>query len=107
MIRRFGGPGMHGVGGIPFAAMGGIGQGAAATPASGMVLWLKSGTGLYQDAAKTTPAANGDAVGAWADQSGNGNDATQATAGLKPVRIDNVVNGIGVDGRSYFHCDSN
>jgi len=29
VIRRFGGPGMHGVGGIPFAAMGGIGQGAA------------------------------------------------------------------------------
>lgn len=29
MIRRFGGPGMHGVGGIPFVSMGGKGQNAA------------------------------------------------------------------------------
>lgn len=42
-------------------------------------LWLKADAGVFQDLAKTTPAvANGDPVRCWADQSGNGHDATQS-----------------------------
>lgn len=50
------------------------------------LLWLKGGTGLFQDAAGTTPAvADGDPVGLWKDQSGNGNDASQATSAVRPT----------------------
>lgn len=58
----------------------------AAPPVAGYVLWVNSQQGLYQDAAKTTPAtANNDPVGAWADQSGNGHDITQSTSGNRPL----------------------
>jgi len=56
------------------------------TDIAGLQLWLKADTGLWQDAAMTTPAvADGDVVGAWADQSGNGNHATQGTTAAKPL----------------------
>src|SRR5690606_37871378 len=46
-----------------------------------LALWLRADDGLYQDAAKTTPAtAEGHPVGAWEDRSGHGRDVTQATA---------------------------
>lgn len=48
--------------------------------------WFKADVGLYQDAARTTPAvADGDPVGGWADQSGNGRHASQSTAGKRPT----------------------
>jgi hypothetical protein len=60
----------------------------------GLQLWLRADAGVYQDAAKTTPAVNdGDVVGCWEDQSGNGNDATQATTAKKPVVKLGIVNG--------------
>jgi hypothetical protein len=64
-----------------------LGGGAfSPTDISGLVVWLKADAGTFQDAAKTTPATNdGDVIGAWADQSGNGNDVTQATTGNKPT----------------------
>ena len=53
---------------------------------AGIQLWLKADAGLWQDAAMTTPAvADTDPVGGWADQSGNANHATQATAGNRPL----------------------
>lgn len=60
------------------------------TPASvaGLYLWLdaQQADTLFQDSAKTTPAtANDHPVGAWADRSGNGRDALQATAGKRPL----------------------
>lgn len=60
---------------------------------AGLTLWLKADAGLYQDAAKTTPAtSDGDVVGAWEDQSGNGSDATQATTSKKPLLKLGIVN---------------
>jgi len=53
---------------------------------SGLELWLKSDSGTYQDSAKTIVSFSaGDVVGAWADQSANGNDATQTTTLNKPT----------------------
>ena len=59
------------------------------TQISGLEVWLKAGTGMTsnQDASgtghtKSTAAgdiADTDRINSWADQSGNGNDATQAT----------------------------
>lgn len=49
-------------------------------------LWLDAGFGVYQDAARTTPAvADTDPIGGWTDRSGKGNHASQATAGLRPT----------------------
>ena len=66
-----------------------VALGAAFLPSniSGLQLWLDANdtSTLFQDAAKTTAAGNGDVVGAWADKSGQGNDATQATTSLKPI----------------------
>lgn len=56
-------------------------------------LWLKADTGVYTDAGKTTPAGNGDAVYVWADQSGHGRDAVQATSGRRPTLATAAVNG--------------
>lgn len=49
-------------------------------------LWLVADRGLFQDSGYTTPAAaDGDPLGGWQDQSGNGRHATQATAAKRPV----------------------
>jgi hypothetical protein len=60
------------------------GTGPTAPPTAGLQLWLKA------DAGVTT---TGGAVTAWADQSGNHNDALQTSTGLAPVLVNNVVNG--------------
>jgi len=51
---------------------------------SGLRLWLKADALVLND---------GDAVGTWVDQSGNANDATQATAANKPTYKAGIVNG--------------
>jgi hypothetical protein len=54
----------------------------------GLQLWLRADRGLYQDSALTTPAvADGDPVGGWKDQSGQGRHATQATAAARPTLV--------------------
>ncbi len=55
----------------------------------GLKLWLRADAGI------TTTGVNG-TVSAWADQSGNGNDALQATAANQPLRVEEVVNGRAV-----------
>lgn len=61
---------------------------------SGLKLWLKADGALWQDAARTVPAAsNGDVVGAWDDASGTGNHVTQATTAKKPTLRTGVVGG--------------
>jgi len=66
------------------------------TDIAGLQLWLDANDAstLFQDAAKTTPAGGGDVVGAWADKSGQGNDATQATTANKPTVSAAAINGI-------------
>ncbi len=51
----------------------------------GLKLWVEADTGLYQASNGTTPASNGDPVGYWADQSGQGNHLIQATTASKPT----------------------
>lgn len=55
------------------------------------VLWLKTDAEVFSDAG-VTAANNNDNVRQWNDQSGNGVDAAQATAGNRPNFITNVLN---------------
>jgi hypothetical protein len=58
------------------------------------VLWLDATQTLYTTAAGSTPAVDdGDPVGRWPDQSGNGNHVLQATSGKRPTIINAVQNG--------------
>lgn len=50
-------------------------------------LWLKADAG-------TSTTTNGVALSAWTDQSGNANNAAQATAALQPLYKTNVINGM-------------
>jgi hypothetical protein len=50
-------------------------------------LWLKADAG-------TSTTTNGSALSAWTDQSGNTNNASQATAALQPLFKTNVINGL-------------
>ena len=64
---------------------------------SGLLLWLKGDGTLWQDSARTTPAtSDGDPVGAWDDDSGNADHATQATAGARPSLQTAELNGLAV-----------
>jgi len=78
---------------VPFTTPGG--GSFTPTDLSGLKLWLKADTGVYQDSAGTTPvASNNDPVGKWTDQSGQGNHFTQATAGSRPTYKTNVQNSL-------------
>lgn len=55
---------------------------------AGLKLWLKA------DA--ITGLADGASVATWADSSGSGNDATQSTAGYRPIYKTGIVNGLPV-----------
>lgn len=56
------------------------------TPAR-LALWLDGAAGStrFADAGCTVAAAAGDGLGCWADRSGHGHDAVQASAGSRPV----------------------
>src|SRR6185369_7700007 len=54
------------------------------TVTNGLQLWLKADAGVTATAGKVT---------AWQDQSGKGNNATQATADLSPLLVPNAING--------------
>ena len=67
------------------------------TSIAGLKLWLSSDLGITKDGF--------DKVSNWADQSINGNDATQATASKKPLWVNNTLNGkpvIRFDGSDDF-----
>jgi len=51
-------------------------------------LWLDSSVGITKDGS--------DFVSIWADQSGNGNDATQGVGARQPLWIDSTLNGLPV-----------
>jgi hypothetical protein len=52
---------------------------------SGLKGWYEADSGLFQASNGTTAAGNGDVVGYWTDQSGQGNHLIQATTSLKPT----------------------
>lgn len=60
---------------------------------SNLRLWLDASDDdtVWQDPARTTPAGNGDPLGAWDDKSAIGNHFTQAVASAKPTRYSNYV----------------
>ncbi|MBU1719582.1 MAG: hypothetical protein KKA07_10980, partial [Bacteroidetes bacterium] len=69
---------------------------------SGYCLYSQTGPGgigssatnkLWLKADYITGLSNGDQVATWADASGNGNDLTQSTAGLRPLYYTNQANG--------------
>lgn len=66
------------------------------TDIAGLKLWLKADAGV---------TLNGSTVSAWADQSGNGNDATQSVAIAQPTFVANALNGNPVIYFSYAGHD--
>ncbi len=61
-------------------------------PVAGPTIWLDATVGVFKDAG-VTPAAFGDSVQQWNDQSGNGNNATQSTSGQRPIYATGVARG--------------
>lgn len=59
----------------------------APTDISGLKLWLDASdqSSMFSDTAGTTQITNGGSVARWNDKSGNGNNATQSTAGSRPT----------------------
>jgi hypothetical protein len=60
---------------------------------SGNVLWLKADAAVYNDAAATTLATNGQTVAQWSDQSGNTKHAICTPVANRPTFVTNVING--------------
>ena len=66
------------------------------TDIAGLQLWLRPNDAatVFQDAAKTIPAGNGDVVGGWEEKSGSGRpDATQTTTAQKGILQTGIANG--------------
>lgn len=59
---------------------------------AGLTFWLTPEAGVFKDAG-VTAAANTDTVQQWNDQSGNGYNLTQATAGKRPTLLTGIRNG--------------
>jgi hypothetical protein len=69
-------------------------------PIAAPALWLNAGA---------IAGADGDAIGTWPDSSGNGRNATQATAGAKPTLKTGIVNNqpvVRFDGGDYLDIAS-
>jgi len=67
------------------------------TSPAGLQQWLKADAGLFQASGCTTAAASdSDPVGCWQDQSGNGNNVTQATSTKRPLLKLAIQNGLQV-----------
>jgi hypothetical protein len=77
--------------GVEAKAVSGVSQttqtftGTTALPSSALALWLKADTGITMDGSNY--------VSNWADQSAEGNDAAQASSGLKPLFVSSGPNG--------------
>jgi len=70
-----------------------------------LVLHVDMSEGLWQDAAKTTAAGNGDAVYTWEDLSGNGHDFIQATAANRPIMrtdVSGTIDALEFDGSNDY-----
>lgn len=74
------------------------------TTVPGIQLWFKADAGVFKDAGVTL-AANGETCQQWNDQSGLGNNATQATSGSRPTYVTGALNSLPVldlDGTDDF-----
>ncbi|MBN1933907.1 MAG: cadherin-like domain-containing protein, partial [Anaerolineae bacterium] len=95
------------------SGLNGNGPGGVGTTdgSSALELWLRPDRGVYTDNLCSVAAGNGSAVYCWADQSGNGANATQATTANRPLYYTttaaNLINGqptIRLDGNNdYFN----
>jgi chitodextrinase len=54
-------------------------------PRTGLKMWLRGDRGITKDAANR--------ISTWADQSGNGKNATQTVSANRPLAVDNLFNG--------------
>lgn len=62
------------------------------TDIAGLGLWLKADAGTLDDS--SNPCTNGEGVATWQDQSGTGNDATQASDPNQPIYTTGAINGL-------------
>src|SRR6266568_1754223 len=62
-------------------------------PASAQTLTVKDGLQLWLEADVGVTAGAGGKVTAWQDQSGNGNNASQTTADMSPLLVNDAING--------------
>lgn len=70
------------------------------------LLWLKADAGTFQTDGGSAAEADGDPVGLWQDQSGNGDHATQGTAaarGTLKLAIQNGLPVVRLDGTDDFY----
>lgn len=59
---------------------------------TGLELWLRADAGTLQSSGGSAADSDGDPVGEWEDQSGNGIDFTQSTASSKPTLKLDMIN---------------
>ena len=85
---------LSGIAGMSSDALGQTGPGGVGD-ASTNKIWLTANDSAYSDAG-TTPSTNGGSIQEWHDRSGNGNDATQTTAGSQPTLVTGSMNGQSV-----------
>ena len=79
--------------GVPGVLGGGASVPFVPTDIASLAFWAKADAGVYTDAAKATPATNGQLVYTWVDQKG-GADLVQATEGNRPTFNTNQINGL-------------
>ena len=68
----------------PIAPIGGVRARSPAQLSDRLVAWFVSNIGTFTLAVGGIPTTPGQPIGRWMDQSGNGNNATQATTGQRP-----------------------
>jgi hypothetical protein len=62
-----------------------VASGAPPIPTTGLGVWFKADAGI---------TLTGSTISQWADQSGNGNNATQPVAGAQPTVVSGAINGL-------------
>ncbi len=85
-------PGLSGMTGLS-GLSGLFGGGEIPLTIDGLQLWVKADEGVFQNSVKSVRAtSDGDVIGVWEDQSGNGNDISQATTANKPILKLDILN---------------
>lgn len=84
----------EGVALVAGGSSGGLGPGGVGHTdgSTALGMWVRADKDVYTDAGCTTPATNGNDVGCWQDQSGNGHDYTQGALVNQPNYLTGVRN---------------